>query len=166
MKQIFDKLPNQTKIFWILKAILIILSILIIFSGVAAILEAVASLSIQHLILAIYVIFFAIKIILCEIHLRPVLYMFPYMRSYIGKGLFLVFVGLVMISFGFGTFLVTAIFGIVMLLCGIGFIVLPFLPIHDTGKEKDGEKKGKKELRKRKKKGEKDEEKGEGKDKL
>ena len=141
MKKVFDKLPSQTKLFWILKAVILVLCIGIILSAISVLLLTLVSFEIQFFVLSIYLLGFAVKIILCELHLKYALYLFPYMKLNIGKGVFFIFVGIVMISFGFGTYIITGIMGIIMLVCGVGFLILQCIPMNEKEQKAKTDKK-------------------------
>jgi len=141
--KIFKVLPHQTKLFWILKIIVLVICIGIVFAAIAILLDTLAEFHIQHLVLSIYIIGFAGKIILCELHLGLVLSIFPYMKNPTGKGIFFILVGIMMLSWGILKLI--GIMGIVMIVAGVGFIILPFVPTKDSAHLRE-----KKEIKKRK----------------
>ena len=115
----------------ILKFTVLGLSVALVLCGVTLILGG--GFSIQGLVLRIYLFFFAIKIFFCEIGANFMLSLFPYMRTFFGKGFFLIFVGVLMIGFD-GILTLSGIVGLVMLACGVSFILLKL-----GGMEKDRE---------------------------
>lgn len=135
---------SKGKVYWILKAVVLFLSIGIIFAGISLILGA--GLSLQQFVLRIYLFLFAIKIFICELRCAPFLRLFPYMDNFVGKGLFLIFVGVLMVSIT-NAFDLSRIIGIVLVGCGIGFIIL-----RSIGYTVEGDK-GKKMKKKKKKEG-------------
>lgn len=136
------KYLTKGKLFWTLKLTVIILSIGIIFAGISLILGA--GLSLQQFVLRIYVFLFAIKILVCELRCGPFLDLFPYMDGYFGKGLFLNFVGVLMISIS-DTLDLSRLIGIILLICGFGFVILKLMG-YENGKKEE-----RKKLKKRKK---------------
>ena len=66
---------------------------------------------------------FSVKIILCEIPYEKALQNFPYMRNNLGKGLFILFCGSLLID---GTLDLTTIIGIVMIVLSLILITISF----------------------------------------
>lgn len=113
----------------VLKITVLGLSLALVICGITLILSG--GFSIQGLILRIYLFFFALKIFFCELGFKFMLGLFPYMGTFFGKGFFLIFVGVLMIGFD-GVWTLSGIIGLIMMICGFGFIILKL-----GGMEKD-----------------------------
>ena len=128
------------KLYWTLKLTVIVLSIGIVFAGISLILGG--GLSLQKFVVRIYIFFFAAKLLLCEIGCSFVTDLFPYMNGYFGKGFFLIFVGVLMVSFS-NTFDLSRLIGLVLGVCGVGFMVLKMMG-YENGKKIERKKMKKK----------------------
>ena len=129
------------KFFWTIKIVVLLIALSIVFSAISLLITSIVELSLQKIVLRIYLIFFAVKIVICEIGLAFVLTWFPYIKSFVGKGMFFIFVGVLMISISDKALELSTVCGAAICLCGLGFIGLKFLGYESGNMSKEKKKK-------------------------